>query len=76
MLIICVLSFKKMDAQTVTLLSPTGAGGFESGTTFSANGWTEIQPAGDNRKWQVGTAAGSQGGTRAAYVGSSKQQWY
>ena len=70
-LIICVLSFEKMDAQTVTLLSPTGAGGFESGTTFSANGWTEIQPAGDNRKWQVGTAAGSQGGTRAAYVGSS-----
>ncbi len=58
-------------AQTVTLLSPTGAGGFESGTTFAANGWTEVQPAGDSRKWFVGTAAGSQGGTRSAYVGSA-----
>lgn len=60
-----------VEAQTVTLLSPTGAGGFESGTTFAANGWTEVQPAGDSRKWFVGTAAGSQGGTRSAYVGSA-----
>ncbi|MBK7852318.1 MAG: hypothetical protein IPJ66_14615 [Bacteroidetes bacterium] len=61
----------RIQAQTITLLSPTGAGGFESGTTFTANGWTEVQAAGDARKWWVGTPAGSQAGTRAAYVGSS-----
>lgn len=59
------------NAQTITLLSPTGDGGFETGTTFAANGWTEVQAAGDARKWQVGTAAGVQAGSRAAYVGSA-----
>ena len=53
----------------VSLLSPTGDGGFETGTTFAANGWTAVQP-GNTQQWQVGTAAGVQGGTRAAYVGS------
>src|SRR5690606_2241069 len=51
-------------------LSPTGNGGFETGTTFSSNGWIEIQPN-ISQKWFVGTAAGVQGGSRAAYVGSS-----
>ncbi|MEI8202005.1 MAG: T9SS type A sorting domain-containing protein [Bacteroidota bacterium] len=53
------------------LISPTGDGGFESGTTFAANGWTEVQAAADTKKWWVGTAAGAQGGTQTAFVGSS-----
>jgi hypothetical protein len=38
--------------QTV-LISPTGDGGFENGTTFAANGWTESNSA--NNPWVVGT---------------------
>jgi trimeric autotransporter adhesin len=39
-------------AQT-TLISPTGDGGFENGTTFAANGWTESNSV--NNPWVVGT---------------------
>ncbi|MEI6123178.1 MAG: HYR domain-containing protein, partial [Bacteroidota bacterium] len=58
-----------VNAQTV-LISPTGDGGFETGTTFAANGWTTALP-GTARQWQVGTAAGASAGTRAAYLGST-----
>jgi hypothetical protein len=58
------------DVPPGTVLSPTGNGGFENATsTFAANGWSEAQP-GTNREWQVGTAGGAQGGTKAAYLGS------
>ena len=53
-----------------TLIDPTLGGGFENGTTFLANGWTAVQP-GNARQWQVGTAAGFQAGTQAAYVGTT-----
>ncbi|MBI2968056.1 MAG: hypothetical protein HYY40_09610 [Bacteroidetes bacterium] len=33
-----------------TSLSPTGDGGFETGTTFAANGWTAVNGGSDN--WQ------------------------
>jgi hypothetical protein len=51
-------------AQT-TLISPTGDGGFETGTTFAANGWTVVN-AGTNN-WQVG-ATTKNGGARSAYI--------
>lgn len=55
-----------------TQLISASNGGFENATsTFSANGWTEVQPA-NARRWYVGTAAGSvTGGTKAAFVGAS-----
>jgi hypothetical protein len=56
-------------AQTV-LVSPTGNGGFESGTTFSANSWVEVNGTQSN-KWFVGTAASGFTGARCAYVGSA-----
>lgn len=28
-----------------TLINPTGDGGFETGATFTANGWTEVNDA-------------------------------
>lgn len=58
-----------LHAQTV-LVSPTGAGGFESGTTFAANGWTEVQNGtAAASKWYVG-APGMNAGTRGAFISS------
>lgn len=61
----------KSNAQTV-ILSPTGAGGFESGTTLAANGWTASTAGTNENAWVIGTAATTGfSGTRAAYVSSS-----
>jgi Ig-like domain CHU_C associated/PKD domain/Secretion system C-terminal sorting domain len=58
----CALS----NAQT-TLISPTGDGGFESGTTFAANGWTVTNAIVDG--WALGNVpAAVSAGSRAAYV--------
>lgn len=54
-------------AQT-TLINPAAGGGFESGATFAANGWTEVQNgAAVANKWYVGTAT-TFAGSRAAYI--------
>ena len=42
-----------MQGQT-TLISPTGDGGFENGTTFAANGWSVANSV--NNPWIVGSA--------------------
>jgi hypothetical protein len=52
-----------------TLLSPTGDGGFENGTSFSANGWTAANTGG-NRLWQIGTGQSGYTGSRAAFIGN------
>lgn len=52
-------------AQT-ELLSPTGDGGFETGTSFAANGWTVVNAA--SNIWEVGTAATQYAGSRGVYV--------
>jgi subtilisin-like proprotein convertase family protein len=62
------LCSSKLKAQT-TLIDPAGAGGFELGTTFSANGWTEAQSTNGN-KWYVGTFTKT-AGSRGVYVGTS-----
>lgn len=52
--------------QTV-LISPTGDGGFESGATFEANGWTVSNSA--NNPWVVGTGVANASFTnRSAYI--------
>lgn len=56
-------------AQT-TLISPTGDGGFENGTTLAANGWTVVSSAGVN-KWEVGTAVTPTAGTNTAYISNN-----
>lgn len=69
-LVVCCLSVVAF-GQTVTVLDPTGNGGFEAGTsTFAANGWSTAQ-SGVARVWQVGTAAGASSGTKAAYIGTA-----
>ncbi len=57
------------NAQT-TILNSAGAGGFESGTTFAANGWTEVNTAQTNQ-WFCGTAATGFTGARGAYIGTA-----
>ncbi len=63
-----VLLCLQLPAQTV-LLNPNGAGGFETGTTFAANGWTQV--ASTNPNWYVGTAALPFAGAREAHIGTS-----
>lgn len=59
-------------AQTaVTLVSPTGDGGFETADTFEGNGWTLLNHTYGSRKWQIGTGQTGFSGTRAAFIGSS-----
>jgi hypothetical protein len=52
-----------------TLISPSGDGGFENGTTFAANGWTvENYSSINTNKWFVGSVATPSSGSRAAYI--------
>jgi hypothetical protein len=67
-----------VSAQTV-LISPTGDGGFENGTTFAANGWTSVNYAATtNSNWFLTPTPVSNGsysftptGGRAAYVSNN-----
>lgn len=49
-----------------TLISPTGDGGFENGSTFLANGWTTVNDV--TNKWCVGTVSVPSAGTNAAFI--------
>src|SRR5687767_14062793 len=46
-----------LTAQT-TLIDPTGAGGFELGSTFVANGWT-VSNSSSSNDWVIGTTVGA-----------------
>jgi hypothetical protein len=48
--------FFGLQAQT-TLINPATDGGFNSGSTFAANGWTIANEGTGNIKWALGTAA-------------------
>lgn len=52
-LIIALLLWAGSSWGQTTLISPTGDGGFENGTTFSSNGWIESSSV--NNPWVVGT---------------------
>lgn len=54
----------------ITLISPTGNGGFETGTTFAANSWSVAQTP-TTRVWYVGTAQAGYSGAREAHIGNS-----
>jgi hypothetical protein len=51
-------------AQT-TLINPNGDGGFENGSTLTANGWTAVNDF--TNKWEVGTATFASG-NNSAYI--------
>ena len=50
----------------IVLLSPTGDGGFETGATFAANGWTAVNS--NASLWEAGTGAVQYAGNRGAYT--------
>lgn len=54
----------------VTLIDPAGNGGFETGVTFAANGWTAVNAPNNNRSWYIGTAQAGYTGARAAFIGN------
>lgn len=54
----------QLKAQTV-LISPTGDGGFENGSTFAANGWTVVNGA--TNQWFVGSLTANSG-SNSAYI--------
>ena len=66
----CILFVNAMHSQVV-LISPTGDGGFENGTTFPANGWTVANGGNANRNWYVGTGQTGYTGARCAFIGNN-----
>ncbi|MCX6303728.1 MAG: T9SS type A sorting domain-containing protein [Bacteroidetes bacterium] len=67
-LLICGFSF----GQT-TLISPTGNGGFETGSTFAVNNWTPVNGA--YNMFYVGSTPVVYAGTNCAFSGSSSLTW-
>lgn len=58
-------------SQQTIIIDPAGDGGFESGTTFAANNWTEVNGTQAN-KWFLGTfTQPAGGGARTAYISST-----
>jgi len=58
-------------AQT-TIINPTGDGGFETGTTFAANGWTATTGSATRNQWVCNTGATPGfSGTRCAYISNN-----
>lgn len=52
-----------------TLISPTGDGGFETGTTLAANGWTVSNYTSSVNQWSIGTAVtAAPFSNRSAYI--------
>ncbi len=64
--LLIAIVFSSMVWGQTTLISPTGDGGFENGTTFAANGWTGVNDA--TNTWQVGTVSIPSLGTNAAFI--------
>jgi hypothetical protein len=56
-----------LSSNAQTLIDPAGDGGFETGTTFAANGWTVAN--GSTNQWYVGNPTGlGATGARAAFI--------
>ena len=64
-LLVAMFSFVFVQGQT-TLISPTGAGGFENGSTFASNGWTAVNST--SNAWFLGAASTPFAGSRSAYI--------
>ena len=68
LLLILILGAFEGFGQT-TLISPTGDGGFESGTTFTSNNWSSTLGTATQNQWVVNTGATAGfSGTRCAYI--------
>lgn len=62
-------------AKTQTIhIDPATNGGFESGASFSDNGWTRFDFQSSVNQWTVGTAPAGLTGTRAAFMSNTFAQ--
>src|SRR6187402_3736668 len=57
----------------ITIIDPAGDGGFETGATFSDNGWSTVGPPSNmNRRWYCGTGQPGYTGDRCAFIGNNE----
>ena len=52
--VLLLLNFFSINAQT-TIINPATVGGFETGTTFAANGWTNTSGTATRNQWVCST---------------------
>jgi uncharacterized protein YjdB len=52
-------------------VDPITSGGFESGGTFAANGWTVVNPVSLSNQWVVSGNAGAFGGVNSAHISNT-----
>ncbi len=67
-LLLLISLFTSVKSNATVLVNPATSGGFESGLTFAANGWTSVNGAANN--WYVGTFAKCTG-ANGAYIGTN-----
>lgn len=68
-LLSCLLFTFVLGYAQTTLVNPTTNGGFESGATFGANGWTVVN--GGTNQWYVGGTGAPFAGARHAYISNT-----
>ncbi|HQI71225.1 MAG TPA: hypothetical protein PLT47_10770, partial [Bacteroidales bacterium] len=66
MTFLIALVFSSITWGQTVLISPTGDGGFETGATYAANGWTVVNSA--TNTWQVGSVAVPFAGSNSAFI--------
>lgn len=69
--ILVVTASASIYAQSTTLLSPTGDGGFETGSTIAANNWVSVNSS--TNQWFAGTVPGATfyTGNRCAFISNN-----
>lgn len=55
------------------LVDPSSDGGFETGATFTANGWTVVHS--NQNKYQIGSIPGVYEGSRCAFISKNSSSW-
>ncbi len=68
-----VWGFVAMLGAETTIINPTGDGGFETGTSFAANGWTTVGT--NNNIYRLGTVTAPYAGARCAFVSRRTTDW-
>ena len=65
----CLLLVANLTQAQTLLIDPTGNGGFESGISFAANGWTATTGTSTQNQWVCNTGATAGfSGARSAYI--------
>ena len=70
--LVTLFCFSNVQGQTTILIDPTGDGGFENGTTLTANGWTAVNSA---QSFFVGAPTAASLGSNCAYTSTTSGAW-